>query len=59
MDMEVILAQRIAVLEGIIAQLHDSGQNRLEYYQEKCDSYRHILAALAKKQKRSKEETRH
>ena len=42
MDITLALAGKIEALESIIAHLPNNCQNRREYYQEKCDSYRHI-----------------
>jgi hypothetical protein len=50
MDMESALTERIVALESIIEHLPENGRTQREYYLEKCEIYRHILADLSKGQ---------
>lgn len=52
MNMAAVLAERIEALESIIEHLKGNGQNRREYYQEKCAIYRHILEDLDRDRQR-------
>jgi hypothetical protein len=59
MNLEAAITERIEALESIIDHLRDNGQSRLEYYQEKCDIYRHILADHVKDRQHTVENRLH
>ena len=59
MNMEAALEDRIEALKSIIEHLQGNGQSRREYYQEKCDIYRHILADLSNKNQQAERKPPH
>ena len=50
MNMEAVLKERIMALESILANLECKNRSRYERYQEKCDSYRRILADIVREE---------